>query len=81
MRTAEICPTCATYINALCVIYDGDALPNTQIGPNTNMKDALSLIDASIGTINHILSTGYTGVVETGFQTLTFTNGMLTSVI
>ena len=33
MRTAEICPTCATYENAVCVIYNGEYLTNTDIVP------------------------------------------------
>ena len=80
MRTAAICPTCATYYNAVCIIYDGQALPNTSIAPMTNLQDALSLIDTSIGSINALLGNGYNGDIDTGSQILTFANGLLVSV-
>jgi hypothetical protein len=82
MRTAAICPTCATYVNALCVIYDGEALPNTEIPPMTSIQDALALIDGAIGAINANFANGYSGTVDTGNdQTLTFANGLLISVV
>jgi len=33
MRTANICPTCATYENALCSLYNGNYLTNLDIEP------------------------------------------------
>lgn len=48
MRTAAICPTCATYENALCVLYNGEFLPNTQISPLDSLEVALEKIDANL---------------------------------
>lgn len=48
MRTAEICPTCATYENALCVLYNGQLLTNSQISPLDSMEVALQKIDANL---------------------------------
>lgn len=45
MRTAAICPTCATYINASCVIYDGLYLTNIKVNP-------LDPLDVILGKIN-----------------------------
>jgi len=45
MRIAEICPTCATYINAACVIYDGPYLSNIDVSP-------LDPLDQILGNIN-----------------------------
>lgn len=33
MRTAAICPTCAIYTNAVCVIYDDIYLTNIDVSP------------------------------------------------
>lgn len=46
MRTAAICPTCAVYYNAACVLYDGIYLAN--LGVNT--LDALDVILSKINT-------------------------------
>jgi len=51
MRTAAICPTCATFTNAVCVIYDGPYLSNIGVAPLDNLEDILGLIDSSIGAI------------------------------
>ena len=51
MRTAAICPTCATYENAICVLYDGPYLPYTGISPLDSMSEALAKIDAAIGAL------------------------------
>jgi len=48
MRTAAICPTCATYENAICVLYDGPYLPCTGISPLDSIAEALAKIDAAI---------------------------------
>jgi len=44
MRTAEICPACATYINASCILYDGTYLSTIDVSP----LDALSTILSNI---------------------------------
>ncbi len=51
MRTAAICPTCATYENAVCVIYNGPTLSNINVPPLTDLQTALGSINASIGSV------------------------------
>jgi hypothetical protein len=51
MRTAAICPTCATFENAICVLYDGEPLPYTEILPLDSLQTALEKIDAALGNI------------------------------
>jgi len=48
MRTANICPTCATFINAACIVYDGDLLTNLDVAP-------LDTLDIILGKINDAL--------------------------
>jgi len=48
MRTAEICPTCAVYENALCVIYDGEYLAALDVAPGDNLADILVKINAAL---------------------------------
>ena len=45
MRIAEICPVCATYINASCILYDGEYLSNIDVSP-------LDPLDEILGKIN-----------------------------
>ena len=52
MRTAQICPTCATFTNAACVIYDGLYLSNINVSPLDPLDVALGFINSSVGTIN-----------------------------
>lgn len=52
MRTAAICPTCATYINALCVIYDGPGLTNINVAPLDNLDDILQSINDNLVPIH-----------------------------
>ncbi len=44
MRTAAICPTCAVYYNALCVLYNGDYLGELDISPLDSLEVALEKI-------------------------------------
>ena len=48
MRIAEICPTCATYQDATCVLYNGVYLSNIVANPG----DALDVV---LGNINNNL--------------------------
>lgn len=80
MRTAAICPTCATYTNAVCVLYDGPFLSNIGVSPMDNLQSALQSIDGAVSAINTQLSAGYNGDVIIDGTTLTFTNGILTGV-
>ena len=50
MRIATICPTCATLVNALCVIYDGDYLANIGAEPGDTLEDILVKINAALPT-------------------------------
>jgi hypothetical protein len=50
MRTAAICPTCATYTNSVCVIYDGPYLSNLGISPTSSLDNALQQINSVAGT-------------------------------
>lgn len=80
MRTAAICPTCATYTNAVCVLYDGPFLSNIGVSPMDSLQSALQSIDGAVGVINSQLAAGYNGDVTIDGTTLTFTNGILTGV-
>jgi hypothetical protein len=51
MRTAEVCPTCPTYENSLCVIYEGPLLPISNISPGDSVEVALGKIEAILGTL------------------------------
>lgn len=51
MRTSDVCPTCATYINACCVIYDGVLLTTLDIAPLDPVCTALSKIEAWAKTV------------------------------
>jgi|SRR6185436_16316586 len=48
MRTASICPTCANFYNAACIVYNGDFLSNIQVNP-------LDTLDIIIEKINNNL--------------------------
>jgi hypothetical protein len=48
MRTAAICPTCATYENALCIIYNGSYLPNIKANPLEDLESILEKIDTNL---------------------------------
>ena len=48
MRTAAICPTCPTYENALCIIYNGEFLENTDIQPLDSVEVALQKINDNL---------------------------------
>lgn len=81
MRTAAICPTCATYTNAVCIIYDGPYLSNIGVSPMDSLQSALQSINGAVGAINAQISAGYSGDVTIDGTTLTFTNGILTAVV
>jgi hypothetical protein len=48
MRTAAICPTCATYENALCIIYNGPYLTNIQVNPLEDLETILAKINNNL---------------------------------
>jgi hypothetical protein len=52
MRTAQICPTCATYTNSICVIYGGIYLSNINATPLDPLDTILANINSTVGGIN-----------------------------
>jgi hypothetical protein len=48
MRTAAICPTCATYENALCIIYNGPYLNNIDVNPLEDLPTILGKINNNL---------------------------------
>lgn len=47
MRIAELCPNCATYINATCIIYDGSYLSSIDVAPLTSLDEILGDINST----------------------------------
>lgn len=45
MRTSDICPTCSTYSNALCTLYNGEYLRTLDIQPLDSIEAALIKIE------------------------------------
>jgi hypothetical protein len=48
MRTAAICPTCAVYENALCIIYNGPYLTNIKANPLEDLESILAKINTNL---------------------------------
>lgn len=48
MRTAEICPTCATTQNALCILYNSTYLNNINVNPLDNLETILGKINTNL---------------------------------
>ena len=65
MRTAAICPTCATYENALCIIYNGPSLNNIDVAPLEDLESILGKINTNLvplsGTTPPLTSATYLG--------------------
>jgi len=65
MRTAAICPTCATYENALCIIYNGPYLTNIDVDPLEDLQSVLAKINTNlvpiVGTTAPSTSATYLG--------------------
>jgi len=51
MRTAAICPTCATYENALCVLYNGLYLTNADIDPLDDLETVITKLNAALAPL------------------------------
>jgi hypothetical protein len=56
MRTAAICPTCATYENALCIIYNGPYLTNIKVNPLEDLESALAKINTNLIPLSGIIA-------------------------
>jgi len=54
MRTAAICPTCATYENALCIIYNGPYLTNIKANPLEDLPTILAKINTNLVPLSGI---------------------------
>lgn len=52
MRIAELCPDCATYINASCIIYNGDYLQALDVAPLTSLDEILGDINATFSALS-----------------------------
>lgn len=52
MRTADVCPTCSTYINAKCVIYNGPYLTTLNINTLDSVETAFERLDTWASTIS-----------------------------
>ena len=65
MRTASICPTCATYENALCIIYNGSYLTNIKVAPLDDLPTILNKINNNLvsltGTVVPVIPATYLG--------------------
>jgi hypothetical protein len=48
MRTAAICPTCASYENALCILYNGTYLANINVNPLDSLEVALQKVNNNL---------------------------------
>lgn len=48
MRTAAICPTCAVYENAKCIIYNGPYLTNIKVNPLEDLESVLAKINTNL---------------------------------
>ena len=59
MRTANICPTCATFENALCVLYNGAYLTNAKIDPLDSLQVALAKINANLVPLSGIVAPSF----------------------
>jgi hypothetical protein len=57
MRTSQICPTCTTYVNSLCVIYNGTYLSNINASPLDTLDKILTNINSSVGAVNTSITT------------------------
>lgn len=74
MRIATICPTCATLINSVCVIYDGEYLANIDVAPGDTLEDILAKINGSCAcTTTTTTSTSTSTTTSTSTSTTTTT--------
>jgi len=65
MRTAAICPTCAVYENAKCIVYNGTYLNNIDVNPLEDLQTILGKINTKLvplsGTVDPSSSATYKG--------------------
>ena len=73
MRTANICPTCATYENALCVLYNGAYLEALDIEPLDSLEEIIIKINTAFAVF---ISTTTTTTTVTPSTTTTTTTSI-----
>ena len=56
MRTAAICPTCAVYENAKCIVYNGPYLTNIKVNPLEDLESALAKINTNLVPLSGIIA-------------------------
>ena len=56
MRIAALCPTCATFTNSICVIYNGVYLSNINASPLDPLDTVFANINTAVGNINTSIS-------------------------
>jgi len=65
MRISQICPTCTTYVNSLCVIYNGTYLSNINASPLDTLDKILANINTATGVINSSVASINTSIIAT----------------
>lgn len=77
MRTSQICPTCTTYINSLCVVYNGVYLSNINASPLNPLDTILANINTAIGVTNSSVASINTSIIATNSSIATLTNSVI----
>ena len=65
MRTSQICPTCTTYVNSICVVYNGTYLSNINASPLDTLDKILANINTATGVINSSIASINTSIIAT----------------
>lgn len=73
MRIATICPTCATFINSVCVIYDGEYLANIDVAPGDTLEEILAKINGGCACTTTSTTTSTSTSTSTTTTTTTAT--------
>ena len=73
MRTSAICPTCAVYENAKCIVYNGPYLTNIKANPLEDLESILAKINTNLVPLSGITapSTSATYLGQTYLDTTT----------
>ena len=81
MRTAQICPTCATYTNAVCTLYNGPYLSCIGVSPLDSLEKALGLINGSVCLNNAQITTINNTLANMDLQAVTDIGAITTNQI
>ena len=63
MRTSNICPTCSTFSNALCTLYNGVPLTTLGILELDDLETALTKIDTYLTPVGYTVGTLPAGTI------------------